>query len=126
MVENRKGSGPSKARKSIGLTGFDAITLERGLTEDPSFENWANLVWQYGGGMESDIILDQFRKNISIELYNEAGQLMRAYKVYHCWPTQYQAISALDANQVAVIIERLTLENEGWERDRSVIPPAQT
>ena len=126
VVENREGGDTSRARKSTGLTSFCPITLERGLTDDPAFENWANLVFQFGASVGTEMVLDQFRKDISIELCNEAGQLVRAYKVYHCWPREYQTMSALDANETAVVIERLTLENEGWERDTSVVPGKQT
>jgi phage tail-like protein len=126
VVENREGGDASRPRKSTGLTEFNSITLERGVTDDPAFENWANLVWQFGASQGSEMMLDQFRKDISIELYNEAGQLVRAYKVYRCWPKEYQTMLALNANEVAVLVERLTLENEGWERDTSVVPSKQT
>ena len=124
VVENREGGDLSTSRKSAGLTQFAPIILERGLTDDPAFENWANLVWQFGAGSESS--LNEFRKDIYVELYNEAGQLVRAYKVFRCWPSEYQALSQLDANVAAVLVESLTLQNEGWERDTSVVPPAQT
>lgn len=126
VVENREGGDPSTSRKSTGLTQFCPIVLERGLTDDTTFEDWANLVWKFGAGLGSEVSLNEFRKDIVIELYNEAGQLVRAYKVYRCWPSEYQAMSQLDANVAAVVIERLTLENEGWERDTAVVPPAQT
>ena len=124
-VENREGGDPGKPRKSTGFTEFSPITLERGLSDDPAFESWANLVWQYGASVGSEMLVDQFRKDILIEVYNEAGQLVRAYKVFRCWPREYQAMSALDANEAAVLIERLTLENEGWERETPAMPQAQ-
>ena len=126
VVENRSGGDPSAAHKSTGRTQFEPITLERGLTDDPAFENWAILVWKYGAALGSEMSLNEFRKDIYLELYNEAGQLVRAYKVYRCWPSEYQAMSPLDANVAATVIERLVLQNEGWERDQSVVPPAQT
>jgi phage tail-like protein len=126
VVEHREGGDPSTSRKSTGLTKFDSITLERGLTDDPAFENWANLVWKFGAGLGSETSLNEFRKDILIDLYNEAGQLVRAYKVYRCWPSLYQALPDLDANGNAIAIEKIRLENEGWEHDTSLIPPAQT
>ncbi len=126
VLVSRESGDPSNSRKSTGLTGFEPITIERGLTDDPSFESWANLVWQFGAGFGVESSLNEFRKNISIELYNEAGQMVRAYRVYRCWPSEYQAMAPLDANVAAVLIERITLQNEGWERDTSVVPPAQT
>ncbi len=126
VVENRAGGDPSTSHKSTGLTQFQPITLEHGLTDDPAFENWANLVWKYGAALGSEMSLNEFRKDTVLELYNEAGQLVRAYKVYRCWPSEYQAMSQLDTNVAATVIERLVLQNEGWERDTAVVPPVQT
>jgi phage tail-like protein len=126
VIEHREGGDPSTSRKSSGLTQFEPITLERGLTQDADFEAWANLVWKLGSSLGSESSLNEFRKDIIIELYNEAGQLVRAYKVYRCWPSEYQAISELNANDTSVALEILTLQNEGWERDTSVVEPKQT
>ena len=126
VVMNREGGDPSSSRKSTGITQFEPITLERGLTDDPSFESWANLVWQYGAALGSEMSLNEFRKDIYIELYNEAGQLVKAYKVFRCWPSEYRALPELDANGSAIAIEHIKLENEGWERDTSVVEPKQT
>jgi phage tail-like protein len=124
-MEHREGCDPSTSRKSTGLTQFAPITLERGLTDDPAFEDWANLVWKLGAGFGSESSLNEFRKDISIELYNEAGQLVRAYIVHRCWPSEFEALSDLDANNCAVVIEKITLQNEGWARDTSVTVPVQ-
>lgn len=121
VIEHREGE-PTTSHKSTGETQYEAITLERGLTQDAAFEEWANLVWKLGSGPS----LSELRKDIVIELYNEAGQLVRAYHVYRCWPSEYQAVSALDANDSSVAFERITLQNEGWERDTSVVEPPQT
>jgi phage tail-like protein len=125
VVEHREGGDPSTSRKSPGLTKFAPITLERGLTQDSAFEDWANLVWKLGAGLGSEMSLKEFRKDIVIELYNEAGQLVRAYQVHRCWPSEYQALSDLDANAATVLIEHLTLQNEGWERDTAVTEPVE-
>lgn len=125
MIEIREGGEPTASNKSAGLTQFEPITIERGLTDDPSFEKWANLVWQYGAAFGSESSLNEFRKDIYIELYNEAGQLVRAYKVHRCWPSEYRPFSQLDANQAEILIESITLQSEGWERDTSVVPPVQ-
>jgi phage tail-like protein len=125
VVEHREGGDPSTSRKSTGLTRFEPITLERGLTDDTAFENWANLVWKFGADLGAESSLNEFRKDIYIEIYNEAGQMIRGYKVYRCWPSEYQALPDLDANDTTVAIERIKLENEGWERDPSVTEPVQ-
>jgi phage tail-like protein len=121
VVEHREGGDPSTSRKSPGLTQFDAITLERGITHDTAFEQWANKVWTLGAGLGSEVSLRDFRKDIFIEIYNEAGQLVLSFKVFRCWVSEYQALPVLDADSNAVAIEHIKLENEGWERDASVV-----
>ncbi|HYK36063.1 phage tail protein [Alloacidobacterium sp.] len=125
VVEHREGGDPSTSRKSPGLTQFAPIVLERGLTQDHAFEQWANLVWQFGAGLGSEVALKEFRKDIVIELYNEAGQLVYAFRVFRCWPSEFQGLPDLDADANAVAIEHLKLENEGWERDTAVTEPVE-
>ena len=125
VVEHREGGDPSTSHKSPGRTEYDAITLERGVTHDAEFERWANKVWHLGSGAGGEVSLADFRKDVLIELFNEAGQLVKAFKVYRCWPSEYQALPDLEANANAVAIETLRLENEGWERDESVVEPAE-
>jgi phage tail-like protein len=125
VISYRNGSEPSLARKVPGRTNFDPITLERGLTHDAEFEEWANKVWRLGAGLGSEVSLANFRKDIVLELLNEAGQVVKAYVVYRCWPSEYQALPGLDANAGEVAIEKLVLEHEGWERDESVTEPPE-
>ena len=123
IVEYREGGDPTTPRKSPGQTKFDAITLERGITHDVEFERWANKVWNYGADLGSQMSLKDYKKPVTIELYNEAGQLVLAYNVYRCWVSEFQAMPELDATGNATAIEMLKLENEGWERDTSVTEP---
>jgi phage tail-like protein len=125
VIQHREGGDPSTSRKSPGHTEFAPITLERGVTHDPEFENWANKVWSLGAGRGVEVSLKDFRKDIVLELYNEAGQLVLAYKVYRCWVSEYEILPNLDANANAIAIEQIKLENEGWERDRSVKEPVE-
>ena len=120
VVKHREGGDPSTSRKSPGRNEFEAITLERGVTFDPAFEQWAGKVWQLGAALGSEVSLADFRKNIIIELYNEAGQKVQAYFVYRCWVSEWASLPDLDANANAVAIQHIKLENEGWERDVSV------
>ena len=96
-----------------------------GVTHDTEFEKWANKVWNFGSGLGAEVSLKDFRKDIIIEMYNEAGQLAIAYKVYRCWVSEYQALPDLDANANAVAIQTIKLENEGWERDYEVTEPTE-
>ncbi|KJZ39867.1 phage tail protein [Pseudomonas fluorescens] len=125
VVKHREGGDPSSSRKSPGRTEFEAITLERGVTHDADFERWANKVWNFASGLGAEVSLKDFRKDIIIELYNEAGQLALAYKVFRCWVSEFQSLPDLDANANAVAIARLKLENEGWERDYEVVEPSE-
>lgn len=126
VVEHRDGGEPSSFRKSPGASRFEPITIERGVTHDLDFERWANKVWNLDSGLGSEVSLKDFRKDILIELYNEAGQKVLTYKIYRCWPSEYQALPDLDANANAVAIQKLVLQHEGWERDYDVVEPTET
>src|ERR1044071_7460987 len=125
VVKHRDGGDPSSSRKSPGRTEYDAITLDRGVTHDKDFEQWANKVWNFGSGLGAEVALKDFRKDIIIEVYNEAGQLALAYKVFRCWVSEFQAMPALAANANAVLIHHIKLESEGWERDVEVQEPSE-
>jgi phage tail-like protein len=125
VVEHREGGDASTSRKSPGRTKYEAITLERGVTHDTEFEKWANKVWNYGSGLGAEVSLADFRKDVILEMYNEAGQTAQAYKIYRCWVSDFQALPDLDANANAVAIQSIKLENEGWERDYDVVEPSE-
>ena len=125
LVTHREGGDPSSSRKSPGRTEYEAITLERGVTHDVAFEQWANKVHNFGAGAGAEMSLADFRKDIVIDLFNEAGQLVLSYKVYRCWVSEYQALPELDASANGVAIESITLQNEGWERDYEVSEPTE-
>ena len=125
VVKHREGGDPSSSRKSPGRTEFEAVTLERGVTHDTEFEKWANKVWQIGSGLGAEVSLKDFRKDIILEVYNEAGQLVLTYKIYRCWVSEFQSVPDFDSNANAVAIQHLKLENEGWERDQDVPEPSE-
>lgn len=125
VVKHREGGDPSTTRKSPGRTDYDAVTLERGVTHDPEFENWANKVWNLGAGLGSEVSLADFRKDIILDIFNEAGQKVISYKIFRCWVSEYQATADFDANANAVLIQHIKLETEGWERDQSVTEPTE-
>src|SRR3954465_8347575 len=125
VVKHREGGDPSTSRKSPGRSEYEAVTLERGVTHDSEFEKWANKVWNLGSGLGSEVSLKDFRKDVIVEMYNEAGQLAISYKIYRCWVSEYQSMPDLDANANAVAIQHIKLENEGWERDYEVKEPTE-
>ena len=124
-VTYREGGDHSSHRVSPGQTTYEAIKLERGVTHDAEFEQWANKVWNYAGGLGAESSLKDFRKDLIIEVYNEAGQKALAYKVYRCWVSDFTALPELDASANAIAIQSITLQNEGWERDVEVSEPAE-
>jgi len=125
IVEHREGGDPSTPRKSPGRTRFEGITLERGVTHDVEFEQWANKIWNFGSGLGSEVSLADFRKDVILDFFNEAGQLALSYRIFRCWVSEFQALPELDANANAVAIQSIKLENEGWERDYDVVEPAE-
>ena len=125
VVEHREGGDPSTSRRSPGRTKYEAITLERGVTHDKDFEAWANKVWNYEGKDGSESSLADFRKDIIIDVFNEAGQKVISYTVFRCWVSEYQALPDLDANANAVAIQTIKLENEGWKRDTDYVAPEE-
>jgi phage tail-like protein len=125
VVKHREGGDTSSSRKSPGKSEFNAVTLERGVTHDTEFEKWANKVWNHAGSLGAEVSLKDFRKDIIVELLNEAGQVAVSYKIYRCWVSEFKAIPDLDANANAVAIQSIKLENEGWERDIDVGEPTE-
>lgn len=125
VVEHREGGDPSTSRKSPGRSAYEAVTLERGVTHDIHFEQWANKVWNFGAGDGAQVSLADFRKDIILDMFNEAGQIVLSYQIYRSWVSEFQSLPELDANANAVAIQMLKLENEGWLRDVSVVEPSE-
>jgi len=122
-IEYKEG-GNMIIRKGLGRTKYDPITLERGVTHDTDFEAWANAAQVLDKGAPSTS-LKSLRKEIRIELLNEAGQPVHRYIVHRCWVSEYQALGDMDAGATTVILEHVKLENEGWERDLSLTEPTE-
>ena len=125
IITHREGGDPSLSRQMPGHTSYEPITLERGVTHDLAFEEWANKVWSLGSGLGQEISLKNYRKDIILEFMNEAGQLAMAYKIYRCWVSEFTALPNLDANGNAVAIQSITLVHEGWERDVDIPEPTE-
>jgi phage tail-like protein len=123
-VTHREGNDPSTARVSPSVWKFEPVTVERGVTHDPDFEAWANLIYTTQG--DAAISLRNFRKDVLIEFMNEQGAVAKSYRVFRCWVSEYTALPELDANANVIAIESMVLQNEGWERDTSVPEPTET
>jgi phage tail-like protein len=112
MVKHREGGDPSSRFR--GRTKHDVITLEHGVTHDPAFEAWANRVGESGNAEALAY------RNLTIDVFNEAGQKLTSYKVYRARVSEFTVLSDLDANANAIMIEKIKIEHEGYERDNSV------
>ncbi len=121
MVKHREGGENSTDHKSPGRTSYDAVTMERGVTHDPEFEKWANLVHPYGGDAGMDLV--NYKKELTLEVLNERGQVAKRYFLHNCWVSEFTAVPDLDANANAVAIEHIKIELEGWERDPATVEP---
>ncbi|MFC0341405.1 phage tail protein [Paracoccus niistensis] len=125
VIEFREGGDPATPRKMPGQTTFAPITLERGVTHDTAFLRWANKVWNFGAGPGAESSLADFRKDIILNFFNEAGQLALAYKIYRAWVSEFRALPDLSASSSATAIQSIKIENEGWEVDEDVPEPRE-
>lgn len=123
VVSHRDGGDVSTPRHSPGASKFEAITFERGVTFDPAFEEWANLVYSTGG--DAAVSLANFKRNLIIEVRNLQGVAVKSYRVYRAWVSEYTALPELDSNANAVMLESVVIQNEGWDRDEAVVEVAQ-
>jgi phage tail-like protein len=119
VVSHREAGDISTDRKSPGNTKFEAISLERGVSHDPEFEAWANLVYSTQG--DGAVSLLNYKKDILLEFLNLQGTVVKAYRIFRCWVSEYTALPELDANANAIAFEMMMIQNEGWERDESVV-----
>jgi phage tail-like protein len=123
-IEYREGGNPI-VLKSPGRTTYDAITLERGITYDTDFQDWADMVQKLDKGAPTRSLKD-LRREVRIEMLNEIGQTVMRYFVHRCWVSEYQALPDLDASGNAVALEHIKLENEGWEKDLTLTEQKET
>jgi phage tail-like protein len=121
VVKHRSGGENSTDHKSPGRTTYDGLTMERGITHDPEFEKWANLVHPYSGDTAMDLV--NYKKELTLEMMNEKGHVAKRYFLHNCWVSEFTALPDLDANANAVAIESIKIELEGWERDEQTKEP---
>jgi phage tail-like protein len=124
-VKWRSAGDPAHERVMPGGTSYEPVTLEQGLTHDPVFENWANLVNNIQGNAAMSLV--NYRKDIVINILNLQGTIAISYKLFRAWVSEFQALPEFDAGTMnAVGIQTITLQHEGWERDTSVTEPTES
>jgi phage tail-like protein len=121
VVKHRDGGDNSHDSKSPGRTSYDAVTMERGITHDAEFEAWANKIHAWAGDPTMD--LANYKKELTLEVLNEKGQVAFRYFLHDCWVSEFTAMPELNANANAVAIESLKIEINGWERDPDTKEP---
>jgi phage tail-like protein len=124
VIEYKEG-GYNIILKGLGRTKYDPITLERGVTQDTGFITWADATQKLDQGHPTTSLAN-LRREIRIQLLNEAGQAVHGYIVHRCWVSEFQALPDLDAGASAIALEHIKLENEGWEVDPSVVEVKET
>jgi len=125
VIKHRAGGVMSTKYSSPGLNECDPVTIKNGVTMDRTFYQWAGKVWAPSNQFGMEVSLKDFRKNITLEVYNEAGQLAIAYTLYNSWPSEFQAQADLDANTGGILFQHLKLEIEGFDIDVTVQPAAE-
>lgn len=123
-VIDYKEGGNAIIRKGLGRTKYEPVTIERGVTHDKDFEEWANAAQVLDKGAPSTSLAN-LRRDVRIELLNEAGQAVHRYMLHNCWVSEFQATSDLDGGGNAVVLEHVKIENEGWEHDLSLNEPKE-
>ena len=114
VVSHREGGDPSTPRHTPGASKFEAITLERGLSYATEFQEWAERVYSPEG--DGGVSLLNYRQDLTIDMLNLQGGLVRSFLVYRCWVSEYTALPELDANANAIAFETIVLQNEGFRR----------
>ena len=124
VITHREGGQPSTVDNVPGQTKFEPITLERGVTHDTDFEDWANLVYSPEG--DAAVSLANFRRDLIIQLLNLQGTPVKAWRVYRCWVSEYTPLPELDANASGFAFETAVIQNGGFERDLDITEPTET
>jgi phage tail-like protein len=114
-IDWRTGGDSNFSAKVPGLTKWEPITLERGLSADTAFQEWMVLVNKYTkAGLGADEAVHAFRKNLNIEMYSLQNELVMTINVYNAWPSKL-TIADFDAKANELAIEHMELQNEGWD-----------
>ena len=90
-----------KRRCLAGLRRLPGTQFRHGLAQRGQTKQRTHVVPAVGTALGAEVSLKDFRKDIIIEVYNEAGQVALAYKVYRCWVSEYQAMPDLETRRRA-------------------------
>jgi phage tail-like protein len=91
-------------RKRPGRAKFGDVTLKKGYIVTPDLQTWWN-----------DARKGQYaRRDISISLNDNAGNLLRMWNLFGCWPKSWK-VNALDGKGNDVVTEEITFVVEDME-----------
>lgn len=120
VVEYREGNMPDRMEKMAGMMSYDAVTLERGISNDDDFNAWMKTVCDVSSGAAAtppnsgnpDVGAGSYRCDVKVDLYNKQGLVVKSYLLKDAWPSEY-VIGDFDATSNDVVISTLTLQHHG-------------
>jgi phage tail-like protein len=118
-VEPRERRDPRPGHELPSRTEYEPITLERGVTYDLEFEQWATRASAFvdspapEGRPERDASQNEFRRNLTIDVFDEVGQKVMSYEVHRAWVSEFTAQADLATGAKAILIQSIRIEHEG-------------
>jgi phage tail-like protein len=112
VVEYREGGDNLTVSKSPGLTKFDPITLERGMSEDTDMWDWASKIFHIDETSHSQV---KYRANVKIKLKGRNGAVVKAWEIPNAWISKYET-GEFDAMGNNVMLETIELQHEGFKK----------
>jgi len=111
VIEYREGDQPPILQKGLGLAKMDNITMERGLTENVDFVNWAKMAHDGSAGTAQNALP---RKEMTITQLDRQGNPFRKWRLFDAWVVEYRPISDLDATASENTIEQMVVAYEDF------------
>jgi phage tail-like protein len=116
VIDYREGGENEVMRKLPGQSTFEPVVLERGCSDSQMFNEWISLIFSSDriDGNQPDET--SWRRTVTIYLRDKSGNRVKKWTVLNAWPSQHM-VNNLDASGNEVLIETLTLQNEGIKEE---------
>lgn len=112
VVEYREGGDNITTHKSAGQVSFDAITLERGMSEDVDMWNWITKAFS-ATSLAGATVEPAYKGLMTIKLKDRDGSVVKTWDVLECWISDYET-GDFNAQGNGVMIERMVVQHEGF------------
>lgn len=112
-------------KKIVDSIEYRPVTLQRGVTSDLNFHNWASAYMEFIRGFR--IVSNpapgstptqppqEYRKTIYIKHLDRAGRVVKTYVLYNAFPIEYKPASDFSADSDDTLsMEKLTLTYESF------------